>query len=170
MVVAVNNDDSDYVMTLPAGNAAEYIGALSGERVSVTGGNIAVNIKANAGEIWLPVSGERRADQTPSGSVIPDTSDLIKAEAMPQSLAEPKACAKPEPKEDAAAKEEPAAEKKENAKEAPDESFEKGRIAGLQEAILAIMEKNGPVTEQMKRDVRNNVYHDSLITWIKSFR
>ena len=60
--------------------------------------------------------------------------------------------------------------KKENAKEAPDESFEKGRIAGLQEAILAIMEKNGPVTEQMKRDVRNNVYHDSLITWIKSFR
>ena len=144
MVVAVNNDDSDYVMTLPAGNAAEYIGALSGERVSVTGGNIAVNIKANAGEIWLPVSGEHRADQTPSGSVIPDTSDLIKAEA--------------------------AAEKKENAKEAPDESFEKGRIAGLQEAILAIMEKNGPVTEQMKRDVRNNVYHDSLITWIKSFR
>ncbi len=131
VVVAVNNDDSDYVMTLPAGNAAEYIGALSGERVSVTGGNIAVNIKANAGEIWLPVSGEHRADQTPSGSVIPDTSDLIKAEAMPQSLAEPKACAKPEPKEDAAAKEEPAAEKKENAKEAPDESFEKGRIAGL---------------------------------------
>ncbi len=170
VVVAVNNDDSDYVMTLPAGNAAEYIGALSGERVSVTGGNIAVNIKANAGEIWLPVSGEHRAGQTPSGSVIPDASDLIKAEAMPQSLAEPKACAKPEPKEDAAAKEEPAAEKKENAKEAPDESFEKGRIAGLQEAILAIMEKNGPVTEQMKRDVRNNVYHDSLITWIKSFR
>ncbi len=32
------------------------------------------------------------------------------------------------------------------------------------------MEKNGPVTDQMRRDVENNVYHDSLITWIKSFR
>jgi hypothetical protein len=51
-----------------------------------------------------------------------------------------------------------------------DEAFEKGRIAGLQEAILAIMEKNGPVTDQMRRDVAANVYHDSLITWIKSFR
>jgi hypothetical protein len=50
------------------------------------------------------------------------------------------------------------------------EDFEKGKIAGLQEAIIAIMEKNGNVTDQMKRDVYNNVYHDSLITWIKSFR
>ena len=48
--------------------------------------------------------------------------------------------------------------------------FEDGKIAGLQEAILAIMEKNGPVTDQMRRDVEANVYHDSLITWIKSFR
>ena len=50
------------------------------------------------------------------------------------------------------------------------EAFERGKIAGLQEAILAIMEKNGPVTDQMRRDVMDNVYHDSLITWIKSFR
>ncbi len=51
-----------------------------------------------------------------------------------------------------------------------DEAFEKGRIAGLQEAILAIMSKNGPITDQMRRDVAANVYHDSLINWIKSFR
>lgn len=50
------------------------------------------------------------------------------------------------------------------------EDFEKGKIAGLQEAILAIMEKNGPVTDQMRKDVTDNVYHDSLINWIKSFR
>nr|WP_297704798.1 alpha-amylase family glycosyl hydrolase [uncultured Butyrivibrio sp.] len=48
-------------------------------------------------------------------------------------------------------------------------SYEDGVIAGLQEAILAIMEKNGNVTDQMRRDVYNNVYHDSLINWIKSF-
>lgn len=50
------------------------------------------------------------------------------------------------------------------------QAFEDGKIAGLQEAILAIMEKNGPVTDQMRRDVEVNVYHDSLINWIKSFR
>ena len=49
------------------------------------------------------------------------------------------------------------------------DAFEKGRIAGLQEAILARMEKNGPITDQMRRDVAENVYHDSLINWIKSF-
>ena len=48
-------------------------------------------------------------------------------------------------------------------------SYEDGVIAGLQEAILAIMEKNGNVTDQMRQDVYNNVYHDSLINWIKSF-
>ena len=49
------------------------------------------------------------------------------------------------------------------------EAFEKGRIAGLQEAILAMMGKNGPITDQMRRDVRDNVYYDSLMNWIKSF-
>lgn len=51
-----------------------------------------------------------------------------------------------------------------------DEAYEKGKIAGLQEAVLAIMSKNGPITDQMRRDVTDNVYHDSLINWIKSFR
>ena len=51
-----------------------------------------------------------------------------------------------------------------------DAAFERGKIAGLQEAILAIMEKNGSITDQMRKDVMDNVYHDSLINWIKSFR
>ncbi len=49
------------------------------------------------------------------------------------------------------------------------EAFEKGRIAGLQEAVLTIMGKNGTITDQMRKDVMDNVYHDSLINWIKSF-
>ena len=47
--------------------------------------------------------------------------------------------------------------------------LEKGKIAGLQAAVIARMEKNGPVTDQMRKDVENNVYYDSLINWIKSF-
>ncbi len=49
------------------------------------------------------------------------------------------------------------------------EEFERGKIAGLQEAILVILEKHGSVTDQMRKDVTDNVYHDSLINWIKSF-
>ena len=49
------------------------------------------------------------------------------------------------------------------------DAFAQGKIAGLQEAILAIMEKKGPVTEQMRNDVINNTHHDSLVNWVKSF-
>ena len=42
-------------------------------------------------------------------------------------------------------------------------------IEELQAAIIARMEKNGPVTERMRQDVIENVYHNSLVTWIKSF-
>ncbi len=47
--------------------------------------------------------------------------------------------------------------------------YEEMTIEELQEAILERMRKNGPVTDQMKKDVMENVYHNSLVTWIKSF-
>lgn len=48
-------------------------------------------------------------------------------------------------------------------------SFEKMTVEELQQAILERMKCNSPVTEQMKKDVFENVYHNSLIIWIKSF-
>ena len=42
-------------------------------------------------------------------------------------------------------------------------------VPQLQAAVLAKLAKNGPVTEQMLKDIRENVYHNSLINWIKSF-
>ena len=38
------------------------------------------------------------------------------------------------------------------------------------QCVLDKLAKNGPVTGQMKRDVANNIYHDSLVNWVKSFR
>ena len=58
IVVAVNNDDNDYVMTLPVSGAEEYIGVLSGEKVFVVNGTIGVNIKRNSGDIWVPYIAE----------------------------------------------------------------------------------------------------------------
>ncbi|MDE6896100.1 MAG: alpha-amylase, partial [Lachnospiraceae bacterium] len=245
VVVTVNNDDSDYVMTLPAGNAARYRGALSGETVSVNNGQIVVNVKTNSGDIWVPVL-EGQAKEPENQKAAPETADIPKTpetaqkkETVPDIQAPAKETTaetpaeKPAPaKTDAPAKKQksdteywwkatetdesseksdkvpetdakapvrtpsPDADKKTAPQEpsasadakvpvrtpAPDagttipaavpdaESFEKGRIAGLQEAILAIMEKNGPVTDQMRRDVMANTHHASLVNWIKSFR
>ena len=49
-------------------------------------------------------------------------------------------------------------------------AFEKGRIQGLQEAIIAIMEKNGYVTDRMRQDVYEQTHVPSLLQWVKSFR
>ncbi len=181
VIVSVNNDDSDYVMTLRAGSAAQYIGALSGEKVSVNGGNIVVNVKANSGDIWLPVTPDTKAPVSPVTPVItqpqtaaqpapsaPENANAVKEIHTETNTAKPadnSAKAEPVPSADSCAQ---ANDKQAVSSDSQD--FENGKIAGLQEAILAIMEKNGPVTDQMRRDVEANVYHDSLIAWIKSFR
>ena len=48
--------------------------------------------------------------------------------------------------------------------------YEEMTIEELQEAILEKMRKNGPVTEYMLGTVRENIWHQSLITWVKSFQ
>ncbi len=184
VVVTVNNDDSDFTMTVPARNAAEYVGALSGQKIRVDNGNICVNVKANSGEIWLPVT-DQTADKlssvTPVELHVEDAAKTVapvepapqNSTSAPQTATTEKAPAAdtssaPETTANKAAAPAPATAAP--AQTAVSEDFEKGKIAGLQEAILAIMEKNGPVTDQMRKDVTDNVYHDSLINWIKSFR
>lgn len=54
VIVTVNNADSAVYMDIQAGSSAEYTGALTGERVSVNGGRICVQVAANSGEIWIP--------------------------------------------------------------------------------------------------------------------
>ena len=73
---------------------------------------------------------------------------------------------------EAVAEEEPKAEVKEvQEEEAPKapKSYEEMSIEELQEAILERMRRNGPITDQMKKDVRENVYRNSLLNWIRSF-
>ena len=173
-VVTVNNDDSDYVMTVAAGNSGEYVGVLSGQRVRAENGCICVNVRANYGELWLPAAG-----WDPAGR-----SDLepVEFHAVPaaQSAAAPVEEVPPAgggaeieaPVQEAHASANVPAEvpAPQAAPAGTSDEFERGRIAGLQEAIIAIMEKYGPVTDQMRKDVTDNVYHDSLITWIKSFQ
>ena len=48
--------------------------------------------------------------------------------------------------------------------------FDQRTVEELQQAILAKMAKNGPITQRMHQDVAENVYRDSLLNWVRSFR
>lgn len=166
VLVTVNNDDSDYVMTLPCGTTAQYRGALSGEIVTVTDGRITVNVKANSGDIWVPIEESTsepivsedtsapctQVNEVPLENDTPLTPSTSSSRASHDTV-EPSPTETPTIKSDALGS----------------DAFERGKIAGLQEAILAIMEKKGPITEQMRNDVLNNTHHDSLVNWVKSF-
>ena len=190
VLVTVNNDENSASLTLPAGSHAAYVGALSGMRAAADNGNITVTLPGCSGEIWLPLG---HGEETPAindaasdaetntsvGDAAPDAeTDASVGDAAPD--AETGASvydAAPEAEADAsvcgaAPEAETNASSSDSAptRAALEEAFEKGRIAGLQEAILAIMSKNGPVTDQMRRDVTDNVYPDSLLNWVKSFR
>lgn len=173
VLVTVNNGDGDFGMNLPAGNAAEYVGGLSGERVAVHNGQIAVTVKANSGEIWLPAgSMEERVQpihfEPIHSEAMEKAVEAIDAQetiTVADSVEEVLSTKEPEKQSEQPSSE----EMKKDAVAVQNKSYEEMTIEELQEAILERMKRNGPVTEQMRRDVMENVYHNSLVTWIKSF-
>ncbi len=48
--------------------------------------------------------------------------------------------------------------------------YEEMSVGQLQAEILACMAANGPVSDRMRQDVAENVYRDSLLNWVRSFR
>ena len=176
VLVSVNSADNDCTLNLPAGNSAEYVGALSGVRVPVNNGWIGVTIKANSGEIWLP------ADAV-NGDIEPVEVEIAKKDKETVSAEEEKTVVQtsvPQVQDAVEAKNEEAAEetvsmqeegKEESVQAIPSapKSYEEMSIEELQEAILERMRRNGPVTDRMKKDVMENVYHNSLVNWIRSF-
>jgi len=141
VIVAVNNSDSDFVFNLPVQSNAEYTGGLFGSEAFIKNGNLSVTVKANSGEIFL--TEESTAEPIPT----------IEIEVEEKEEITPIVCF----------------ENEEKVEVDVNKPFEEMTVGELQQAILERMRRNGPVTEQMKRDVMENVYHNSLVTWIKSF-
>ncbi len=54
--------------------------------------------------------------------------------------------------------------------EVPDRPYKEMSVEQLQAVILKKMAANGPLNDRMIRDVKENIYHDSLVNWAKSFR
>ena len=197
VIVTVNNDDNAAGMNLPVGNTAAYIGALSGKRAEVQEGRINVTIPANSGEIWIPE--EQMKGETPVPAAIPksvkpdvvmtkeEVADVAAEDSKDPDLLKAETAEKPvETNAEAVINTTIASEDsetvktdltKEESKEAkapvkPDwsKSPEEMTVAELQAAILAKMAGNGPITDQMKKTVDDNIWHDSLVNWLKSFR
>ena len=53
--------------------------------------------------------------------------------------------------------------------EIPDKPYDLMTVEQLQAVILSKMAKNGPVTDQMRREVAENIWHNSLVNWANSF-
>ncbi len=185
VVVTVNNDDNDAWMNLPAGNAAEYVGTLTGQRVSVEGGRINVCVGANSGEIWVPAGDleeyqpfkaefsvkeepkeaepvkEAPAKEAPVAETVSEDNEAVSKES---------AATQEEVKNEEAAETPEVPTEKEPVNVDPNKAPEDMIVEELQAAILAKMANNGPVTDQMKKTVYDNIWHDSLVNWLKSFR
>ena len=175
VIVTVNNDDNDAWMNLPAGNAAEYVGTLTGQKVSVEGGHINVRVGANSGEIWVPAE-ETSVPETFSenkDSIVeetPVTQEEVKNEGSTETKATPAASVQEATNTKEDTDETPASAEKEPVNFDPNKAPEDMSIEELQAGILAKMANNGSVTDQMKKTVYDNIWHDSLVNWLKSFR
>ena len=193
VIVTVNNDDNAADMSLPAGNCAEYIGTLTGRKVSVQGGRINVTVAANSGEIWVPAGEmpeyipvktetadiekvqEETEETTSTQTESPAQKTITAAEETVAAKAED---IQPEKTADTSATStensfpentEVVAEKEKTVIVDLNKSPEDMTVDELQQAILAKMAGNGPVTDQMKKTVYDNIWHDSLVNWLKSF-
>lgn len=202
VIVSVNNDDAPAGMHLAAGNCTAYIGALSGEKVSVQDGHINITQPANSGEIWVPdgtdlnvkpVKMETKAENKTKNKTESEAKTNTENKAASETSTDAKGNKEAEPKieskeskdivtatESADAKKNTTNTEKNTAANTPvdpetitvdwSKSPESMTVPELQAAILAKLAGNGPVDAQMKKTVTDNIWHDSLVNWLKSFR
>ena len=231
VLVAVNNDEQDAVMDLPAGSASAFQELLSGEIVKAADGRIHIMIPANSGGIWIPAEPGKTANQadtdnrntatkqtavssrtsrskqtTASGSNSPaeqaatdDRNTATKQTAAPATNSRTKQTATggrsaadrqsaaagpqstdgrqtaPAPgnrdrmRSDSRSTDGKKGQETKAASPMRKKTYEEMDIEELQQAILERMAMNGPITDRMRQDVMENVYHNSLLNWIRSF-
>lgn len=148
VIVAVNNGDHEVELDLECGNGTEYVGALFGGHVTANGNRIHVRVSANSGEIWIP-SDHNGENITPL-KIKPIEKPIVQTANEPI----PPVREEPVTKETTVALNKP---------------YEEMSVEELQQAILEKMQQNGPITDYMRKTVRENTHHGSLVTWVKSF-
>ena len=146
VIVTVNNAGAPARFDVPGQGG--YVGALTGVEASAEGGRLRVELGGNAGEIWIPRGEGRRIYEPITRKV-----ESAPAPAQAGTAAGEAAADRPLPQRAEAGK-----------------PYEQMSVGELQAEILAKLAANGPVTDRMKREVMENVYPNSLLNWVKSFR
>ena len=141
MLITVNNDPSAAQLRFPAAPGT-YMGVLHGDRISTGEDWFTCTLPGNSGEIWVP---EQAAPEgiEPLPEISPAVSTVDGPEPAPAAPELP-----PVPR---------------------DRPYEEMTVEELQAGILEKMAANGPVTDRMRQDVLENIWHDSLVNWIRSF-
>ena len=158
ILVAVNNDGCACELSIPCADGV-YHGALHGGSVRAENGRLTLHLGACDGEI-----------------LIPESRSTARYEPIRTSVSEAKAEAEQAPvtaplrETAAAAAEGLLPQAKEDRTLDLSKPYEQMSVEELQAAILQKLAHNGPVTDQMRRDVAANIWRDSLLNWVKSFR
>lgn len=164
-ITTVNNDSVNCTLHLKA-EQGTLTGALSGKEIFSENGSFTIELEGNSGEIWLSTG--KNPETVPVSEKIAIKNENI---SMSEGIAESE-------KQEAVKSENPPAEMpcenkqaviEELPSEIPDKPYEEMTVSELQAVILMKMAKNGPVTDRMRKDVYENVYHNSLVIWAKSF-
>lgn len=151
LVVAVNNADAEGGMRVEV-PATSYVGLLGGKTLEAKDGCLDIVLPACGGEVFAP------AGYVPAGEIAKVANSRIAESFAKEQRAERHAA-------EAAKVANPA-----GSAEVPDVPYEQMSVEQLQAAILGKLAENGPVTDQMRRDVAENVWPESLVNWVKSFR
>ena len=163
VLVAVNNDGCDAEVSIPCAEG-DYRGALHGERIQAENGRLSLHLGACDGEILIPES-RSRAQFEPIRSTVTEQKPQSKTgkETVPAAVPGREGNAE-------TAAENPPPQTQPGLPLDLSKPYEQMAVEELQAAILQRLAHNGPVTDQMRRDVAANVWRDSLLNWVKSFR
>lgn len=150
VVVAVNNGDAPVEIRIQAKPRARYVGALSGGEVTAADdGWLAIAVAASSGEIWVEDGAPAALDGAVLEAAQEWAADGLEDEVLAPDMPSTAAVG------DFAAHD--------------DRPYEELTVPELQEVVLAKLAQNGPVTDRMRREVAENVWHDSLVAWARSF-
>ena len=160
VIVAVNNDANPADLHVPAEDGRSYTGMLSGQKQTAADNCLFFTVPGNSGEIWVPENADR------------PTAEPVLEEIPKMPL--PVCAVESEPGQKKAEQSVEPDSATEPVKPVPPVSanrpYEEMTVEELQTAVLEKLAQNGPVTDRMRQDVAQNIWHDSLVNWVKSFR
>lgn len=156
IIVALNNSDQDAELTIDI-PGQEYAGLIFDSQIQNNDGTMKIHLGPCSGEIFVPIDSRYEEyqkllnDDNKAGKAIDFNKWNSSSDVEKQS------------------RESNEANDSLSFIEIPDIPYEQMSVEQLQAVILAKMERNGNVTEKMRREVKDNIWHDSLVNWAKSF-